>query len=132
MGNNQGLSAHLQRTHNGLVAGMSHAHNNPQPVALLHHLCSELGQTAQVRAPGIRVTERRHHVLAVMQQLQVPQPALVYLRRATRTFDEAFTYLREIVEARTSFSISGPPGVDPAKPMLPPSTSSTANMAIKT
>ena len=59
--------------------GVRKVHQDPQPVALLHHLCAKSRQTTKVSGRRVRVAQRRHHVVSLVKQLKVPHTAFVHL-----------------------------------------------------
>ncbi len=79
MGHNERLRGHLQRAQHCLVTGVSEVHHDPQPVALLHDLRAKSRQATKVSGGRVRIAQRRHHVVSLVQQLKVPQTAFVHL-----------------------------------------------------
>ena len=61
------------------MTGVSEVHHDPQLVALLHDLCAKSRQTTKVSGGRVRAAQRRHQVVSLVKQLQVPYTAFVHL-----------------------------------------------------
>ena len=61
------------------MAGVGEVDDDAQPVALLDDGRAEGGQAAQAGGLGVDVAERLDLIAFIVQQLEVPEPALVHL-----------------------------------------------------
>jgi hypothetical protein len=95
MGNNQRLRGYLQRAEHRLGVGVSEVHQYPQAIALLHDFCTKGRQAAKVSGRRDHIAQRRHHVVSLVKQLQVPHSALVHLLQALQaSLDELCSFDR--------------------------------------